>query len=44
MGCVAAFRRGSVPATIHTLAWSPPNVQPPLLAVSSSRGSVHIFR
>ncbi|MEW5309428.1 MAG: hypothetical protein WDW38_001317 [Sanguina aurantia] len=38
------FRRGALNATIHSLAFSPAEVEPPLLAVCSSHGSVHIFR
>jgi len=38
------FRRGTYPATIHSLAFSPPGVEPPLLCATSSHGSVHVFR
>ena len=38
------LRRGTRPATIHSLAFSPPGVHPPLLAATSSHGSVHLFR
>lgn len=38
------FRRGTYPATVHSLAFSPASVQPPLLAAASSHGTVHLFR
>jgi autophagy-related protein 18 len=39
-----SFRRGTTPATIHCLAFSPPGVEPRLLAAASSHGTVHLFR
>ena len=38
------FRRGSSVATIQSLAFSPPAVQPTLLCSSSDHGTVHLFR
>lgn len=38
------FRRGTYPAAIHSLAFSPEAVQPMLLAAASSHGTVHVFR
>ena len=38
------FRRGTYPATIHSLAFSPPKVKPPLLCAASGHGTVHLFR
>eukprot|EP00239_Pterosperma_sp_CCMP1384_P005291 CAMPEP_0197861876 /NCGR_PEP_ID=MMETSP1438-20131217/38172_1 /TAXON_ID=1461541 /ORGANISM="Pterosperma sp., Strain CCMP1384" /LENGTH=339 /DNA_ID=CAMNT_0043479199 /DNA_START=432 /DNA_END=1451 /DNA_ORIENTATION=+ len=38
------FRRGSYPTTIHSLCFSPPNIHPPLLSASSSKGTVHVFK
>lgn len=37
------FRRGSTPATITCLAFSPPALTPRLLAAASDHGTVHIF-
>ncbi|KAK9803652.1 hypothetical protein WJX72_008472 [[Myrmecia] bisecta] len=39
-----SFRRGSTSAAIHSLAFSPPGVQPPLLCAASGHGTVHLFR
>jgi hypothetical protein len=39
-----SFRRGSTHATVHCLAFSPPGVEPRLLAAASSHGTVHLFR
>lgn len=39
-----AFRRGLQPAAVHSLAFSPPSVHPPLLAATSSHGTLHVFR
>ena len=39
-----AFRRGTMPAAIYSLAFSPPAVQPPLLLASTAHGSLHLFR
>lgn len=41
---VLEFRRGSTPATITCLAFSPPAVQPRLLCAASDHGTIHIFR
>jgi hypothetical protein len=41
---VFQLRRGTRPAQIHSLAFSPPGIEPPLLAECSSHGSVHVFR
>lgn len=38
------FRRGTYPAVIHSLTFSPAGVSPPLLAAASSHGTVHVFR
>jgi hypothetical protein len=38
------FRRGTYPAPIHSLAFSPASVQPPLLCAASGHGTVHLFR
>lgn len=38
------FRRGSTPAAITCLAFSPAAVAPRLLACASDHGTVHIFR
>ncbi len=43
-GKAYSFRRGTYPATVHCLAFSPAGVEPPLLAATSSHGSVHLFR
>lgn len=40
---VFSFRRGAYPATIHSLAFSPPGEEPELLAAASSHGTVHLF-
>ena len=37
-------RRGTYPAPIHSLAFSPASVQPPLLCAASGHGTVHLFR
>ena len=37
------FRRGSMPATITALAFSPPAVTPRLLCCASDHGTIHIF-
>lgn len=39
-----SFRRGTYPASIHCLAFSPEGYDPPLLAAASGHGSIHIFR
>jgi len=39
-----AFRRGTMPAAIYSLAFSPPSAQPPLLLASTAHGSLHLFR
>jgi autophagy-related protein 18 len=39
-----SFRRGTYPAAIHCLAFSPEGYDPPLLAAASAHGSIHIFR
>lgn len=41
---IFSFRRGSTPAEVTCLAFSPPGVEPRLLAAASSHGTVHIFR
>lgn len=41
---VYSFRRGSRPAPIHALAFTPLEVQPPLLCATSGHGTVHIFK
>ncbi|KAG1658038.1 hypothetical protein FOA52_014350 [Chlamydomonas sp. UWO 241] len=41
---VFQLRRGTRPAQIHSLAFSPAGIEPPLLAACSSHGSVHVFR
>ena len=41
---VYTFRRGSYPATIHSLGFSPRGIEPTLLCAASSHGSIHIFR
>ena len=38
------FRRGSTPAAITCLAFSPPGVVPRLLCCTSDHGTAHIFR
>jgi hypothetical protein len=38
------FRRGSTPATITCLAFSPSGVYPRLLCAASDHGTIHIFR
>lgn len=38
------LRRGSTPATIHSLSFAPVSVRPPLLAASGSHGTVHVFK
>ena len=39
-----ACRRGTYPAPIHSLAFSPASVQPALLCAASGHGTVHLFR
>ena len=39
-----SFRRGTRPAAIHSLAFSPASVRPALLCAASGRGSVHLYR
>lgn len=39
-----SFRRGTYPAAIHCLAFSPEGYDPPLLAAASGHGSIHLFR
>ncbi|KAF8066255.1 ATG18B [Scenedesmus sp. PABB004] len=39
-----SFRRGTYPAAVHCLAFSPAGYAPPLLAASSGHGTVHLFR
>lgn len=39
-----SFRRGTYPAAIHCLAFSPEGFDPPLLAAASGHGSIHLFR
>lgn len=39
-----SFRRGTYPAVIHCLAFSPEGYDPPLLAAASSHGTIHLFR
>lgn len=39
-----SFRRGTYPAAIHCLAFTPEGYEPPLLAAASSHGTVHLFR
>jgi autophagy-related protein 18 len=41
---VYSFRRGTYPAAVHCLAFSPEGYQPPLLAAASSHGTIHLFR
>jgi hypothetical protein len=42
---VYTFRRGTLSATIRSLAFGPPAAGgPPLLAASSEKGTVHVFR
>ncbi|KAF5832130.1 hypothetical protein DUNSADRAFT_12112 [Dunaliella salina] len=38
------FRRGTYPAAIHDLAFSPEGHEPSLLCASSSHGTIHVFR
>lgn len=40
---VFSFRRGAYPATIYSLAFTPPGDEPELMAVASSNGTVHLF-
>ena len=42
--CACYGRRGTYPAPIHSLAFSPASVQPPLLCAASGHGTVHLFR
>lgn len=39
-----SFRRGTYPAAIHCLSFSPEGYDPPLLAAASSHGSIHLFK
>lgn len=39
-----SFRRGTYPAAIHCLTFSPEGYDPPLLAAASGHGSIHVFR
>lgn len=39
-----SFRRGTYPAAVHCLAFSPEGYDPPLLAAASSHGTIHLFR
>lgn len=39
-----SFRRGTYPAAVHCLAFSPAGYDPPLLAAASGTGSIHLFR
>ncbi len=39
-----SFRRGTVPAPLHCLSFSPPGYWPPLLAAASGHGTMHLFR
>lgn len=39
-----SFRRGTYPAPIHALAFSPADAQLQLLAAASGHGTVHLFR
>lgn len=43
-GTVFTLRRGSYTAVIHSMAFSPGGYDPELLCVSSSHGTVHIFK
>eukprot|EP00884_Botryococcus_braunii_P010545 jgi/Botrbrau1/19492/Bobra.0571s0001.1 len=38
------FRRGTRPAVVCSVAFSPPGVSPPFLCASSDHGTVHLFR
>lgn len=38
------FRRGMLPATIHSLSFTPSGLEPPLLAAVSSHSTVHVWR
>jgi len=38
------FRRGTYPAAVHCLSFSPEGYDPPLLAAASSHGTIHLFR
>eukprot|EP00879_Flechtneria_rotunda_P019555 GHRR01020542.1.p2 GENE.GHRR01020542.1~~GHRR01020542.1.p2 ORF type:complete len:113 (+),score=37.08 GHRR01020542.1:103-441(+) len=40
---VFTFRRGTYPAAVHSLAFSPEGYDPPLLAAASSHGTIHLF-
>jgi autophagy-related protein 18 len=37
------FRRGTYPASIYSLVFSPSGEEPELLVAASSNGSVHLF-
>ena len=39
-----SFRRGTRPAAIHSLAFSPASVRPALLCAASGHGTVHLYR
>lgn len=39
-----SFRRGTYPAAVHCLAFSPEGYEPPLLAAASGHGTIHLFR
>ncbi|PRW56485.1 Autophagy-related 18 [Chlorella sorokiniana] len=43
-GKALEFRRGSTPATVTCLAFSPPSLPARLLAAASDHGTIHIFR
>mmetsp|Transcript_1049 Transcript_1049/g.4136 ORF Transcript_1049/g.4136 Transcript_1049/m.4136 type:complete len:508 (+) Transcript_1049:345-1868(+) len=38
------FRRGVSPAHVYSLAFGPAGCSPPLLAASSDKGTIHVFR
>lgn len=38
------LRRGTTSATIYSMAFSPVSMYPPLLSVSGSHGTIHIFK
>lgn len=39
-----SFRRGTYPAAVHCLAFTPEGYDPPLLTAASGNGSIHLFR
>ena len=41
---IFTFRRGTYPAVIHSMAFSGPGIEPPLLCAASGHGTVHLFR